>query len=230
MNEYLKGRSFVMNSLHAPLLILDHVVMVCANLESGAAWLERTLGVPLAPGGQHIGFGTHNRLLQLGGGAYLELIAPDPSQKDVARARPFSLDQFRPEVPTLVHFVASTKNLDQALPQLFYVPGAATTMRRGNLQWKISSSPDGLLKHGGTLPTVIEWPADVHPSRNLPHQGVLLERFVLAMDSTTQAQLDRVFSDGRLQRLASPNPWLGLELQTPKGHVFFNSPSAAPAA
>jgi Glyoxalase-like domain len=113
---------------------------------------------------------------------------------------------------------------------LFYVPGVATTMRRGDLQWKISSSPDGLLKHGGTLPTVIEWPLDVHPSKNLPHQGVLLERFVLAMDPATRAQLEQVFEDPRLHWLASLQPWLGLELQTPKGRAFFNSPNAAPAA
>ncbi len=208
------------------LLNLDHVVLVCANLEEGAQWLEEKLGVPLAPGGQHLGFGTHNRLLQLGGGAYLELIAPDPTQPGVSRPRPFELDQFCPKMPTLVHFVANTSNLDEALIHLFYVPGVATTMTRGDLSWKISVAQDGKLQRSGTWPTVIEWPANVHPSKTLPFQGVRLERFVLAMDSDSHRQFASVFDDTRLIRIISARPWLGLELQTPIGHVFLNAPNA----
>jgi hypothetical protein len=57
----------------------DHLVVAAASLASGAAWLERRLGVPLQPGGQHSAMGTHNRLLRLGADSYLELIAIDPS-------------------------------------------------------------------------------------------------------------------------------------------------------
>ncbi len=208
------------------LLNLDHMVLACAELEEGATWLQEKLGVPLAPGGQHLGFGTHNRLLQLGGGTYLELIAPDPNQSSVSQARPFELDQFRPKVPTLVHFVTNTANLDEALPQLFYVPGVATTMKRGDLRWKISAAQEGKLQNSGTWPTVIEWPAKVHPSKTLPYQGVRLERFVLAMDADSHRKLETVFDDARLVRLISARPWLGLDLQTPKGRVFLNSPNA----
>jgi Glyoxalase-like domain len=210
------------------LLNLDHMVLVCANLQVGAAWLEDKLGVPLAPGGQHLGFGTHNRLLQLGDGAYLELIAPDPSQSKVTRPRPFELDQFAPEVPTLVHFVASTAHLDEALPKLFYVPGPSTTMTRGALSWKISASRDGKLQNSGTWPTVIEWPENVHPSKNLPHQGVRLERFVLTMSAQDHRRFEALFDDPRLVKIVSDRPWLGLELQSPKGRVFLNSPNAHP--
>ncbi len=208
------------------LLNLDHVVLVCANLVEGAQWLEKKLGVTLAPGGQHLGFGTHNRLLQLGGGTYLELISPDPSQDTVSRPRPFELDQFCPKVPTLVHFVANTVNLDEALSQLFYVAGAATTMKRGDLSWKISAAQDGKLQNSGTWPTVIEWPAKVHPSQSLPHQGVRLERFILAMDADSHRKFEAVFDDARLVRVISARPWLGLELQTPQGRVFLNAPNA----
>jgi catechol 2,3-dioxygenase-like lactoylglutathione lyase family enzyme len=207
-------------------LNLDHVVLACADLERGAAWLEKALGVPLAPGGQHTGFGTHNRLLQLGGGVYMELIAPDPSQGAVTRSRPFELDCFSPEVPRLVSFVSNTANLDLALAQLFYVPGQATTMTRGDLSWKISVPEGGKLQNSGTLPTVIEWPLNVHPSKSLPHQGVRLERFVLAMDEISHSKFAAVFDDPRLVKRVSAWPWLGLELQTPNGRVFLNSPNA----
>ncbi|MFM7460122.1 MAG: VOC family protein, partial [Burkholderiales bacterium] len=58
---------------------LDHLVVGCADLARGAAWLERFLGVTLGPVGQHALMGTHNRLLSLGPDCYLELIAIDPA-------------------------------------------------------------------------------------------------------------------------------------------------------
>ena len=55
--------------------VFDHIVFGASSLEAGAAWLEQQLGVPLAPGGEHVKMGTHNRLLRLGELTYLELIA-----------------------------------------------------------------------------------------------------------------------------------------------------------
>ena len=57
---------------------LDHLAITCASLEDGTAWAEERLGVPLEPGGRHDRFGTHNRLISLGPGLYLEVIAPEP--------------------------------------------------------------------------------------------------------------------------------------------------------
>ena len=74
------------------MLELDHLVVACLDLDDGDAWLRRRLGVALAPGGRHTGWGTHNRLLQLGAGVYLELIAPDPDAPDPQGPRPFRLD------------------------------------------------------------------------------------------------------------------------------------------
>ena len=202
------------------ILSLDHVVLACANLDAGTVWLEQKLGVPLAPGGKHLGFGTHNRLLQLAGGAYLELIAPDPSQGKVSQAMPFGLDLSCPKLPTLIHYVCSTPNIETCLPQLFYVPGIARAMKRDQLQWKIATLGSGPLPLGGLLPTVIEWPPNVHPSKTLPHQGVSLLRLSLAADADLLKRLQAVLNDLRINWLESAQPWLGLELQTPLGRVF----------
>lgn len=74
--------------------VLDHLVVAARDLDSGARWLERQLGVPLVPGGAHVLMGTHNRLLRLAGGErlYLELIAIDPAAAPPSRPRWFGLD------------------------------------------------------------------------------------------------------------------------------------------
>ena len=46
-------------------LAVDHLVVAAASLAQGAAWCEATLGVTPGPGGTHVLFGTHNRLLKI---------------------------------------------------------------------------------------------------------------------------------------------------------------------
>ncbi len=60
--------------------VIDHLVVACADLAQGDAWVRSTLGVPSQPGGKHVLMGTHNRLLKLGPRMYLELIAVDPKR------------------------------------------------------------------------------------------------------------------------------------------------------
>ena len=57
---------------------LDHLVVAARDLDEGTAFVQDLLGVPLEPGGKHDAMGTHNRLLNLGGGVYLEIITIDP--------------------------------------------------------------------------------------------------------------------------------------------------------
>lgn len=161
-----------------PGLELDHLVVAAASLEEGAAWLEPRLGAALEAGGRHDGFGTHNRLLSLGTGAYLELIAPDPAQPDPPAGRPFGLDEpaLRERLadgPALLHWVARTDDLDallRAVPEL----GAAEAMRRGPLAWRIALRPRRDLLDGGLVPTPIAWGGGPHPAAGLPDRGVRL--------------------------------------------------------
>lgn len=88
--------------------VLDHLVVAARTLEEGAAYIERMLGVAMSPGGQHPQMGTHNRLLNLGGGVYLEVLAIDPQGIPPDRPRWFDLDspalQQRLEAgPALIH-------------------------------------------------------------------------------------------------------------------------------
>ena len=54
---------------------LDHLVYVARDLERGVDAIEEFLGVRPQYGGQHTGLGTHNALVGLGSGVYLEIFS-----------------------------------------------------------------------------------------------------------------------------------------------------------
>jgi len=80
---------------------LDHLVLAGPDLEQAVAWFADLTGVPPARGGSHVGLGTANCLVGLGGAAYLEIIGPDPEQPSPDGPRPFGLDELAaPQVIT----------------------------------------------------------------------------------------------------------------------------------
>ena len=60
---------------------IDHVIYGTGDLDAAAARVEAELGLTAVAGGRHDGIGTHNRLVPLGGGSFLELLAiADPRE------------------------------------------------------------------------------------------------------------------------------------------------------
>ncbi|MBA3479553.1 MAG: VOC family protein [Lautropia sp.] len=167
-------------------LALDHLVVAARSLDEGEAWLAQRIGQPLAAGGAHPGFGTHNRLLRLGASSYLELIAPDPAQ--AVRRQLFGLDQAPVAKalaagPVLLHVVfrvLAPATLEEVLPRLAYDPGLPTAMTRGELRWRMTVLAGGGLAGGGLLPTIIDWGNAAHPCTRLPESGVTLDALRLA--------------------------------------------------
>ena len=214
------------------MLELDHLVVACTDLDSGEAWLRERLGVPLAPGGQHAGWGTHNRLLQLGGGMYLELIAADPTQPDPTQPRPFLLDDpaMRARLarsPQLVHWlVRSTGDLDAALAALRYAPGTVSAMSRGSLRWRITLPEGGRPAAGGLLPTVIAWdvPPGQHPAARLPEVGVRLAGFEVRAPAAVLACRPDVGAPVPIDWVEADTPGLAMTLDTPAGRTTIGSP------
>ena len=76
------------------MLQLDHLAVAARDLDEGRAVVEAALGVTLQRGGRHARFGTHNLLLGLEDGLYLEVIAIDPDAPGPDEARWFDLDRF----------------------------------------------------------------------------------------------------------------------------------------
>ena len=159
---------------------LDHLVVAARSLEEGAAWIESRLGVAPVAGGKHVTMGTHNRLLSLGPGLFLELIAVDPDAALPQRPRWFDLDtsQTRERLergPALIHWVERTDDLDAAL-RADPMAGEIVPFSRGKYRWRMLLARDGSRPGAGARPTLIQGEGE-HPSGALPESGVRLERF-----------------------------------------------------
>lgn len=209
---------------------LDHIVIVTATLEEGVDFCEKAFGVKMVKGGQHVRVGTHNYLLALEDGIYLEVIAIDPSAGPLSCPRWFGMDipeqrRRAEDGPYLATFVARTQNISEAvkaLPEL----GPVREMQRGSLEWQITIPDDGGLVEGGTVPTVIQWPDAVHPTQKLPGSGCRLER--LEAFHPQPARLREAWSriglheDDRLsiRELAEVDrPFLVARIATPNGII-----------
>lgn len=159
---------------------LDHLVVAARTLDEGCAWVEAHLGAAPVPGGKHPVMGTHNRLLFIGPGKFLEVIAIDPGAPPAARPRWFDLDDAAMRAalarsPALVHWVERTDDLDAALREY---PEAVEvlSLARGDYRWRIGVRADGRRPGEGALPTLIQWEGR-HPADALPDSGVRLEGF-----------------------------------------------------
>lgn len=151
---------------------IDHVVYGVADLEKGVSELAERLGVRAVPGGKHIGRGTHNALLSLGGRSYLEIIAIDPDQSPPAEAIPFHLDRLR--LPRVVGWATAVTDLDARVKRAAsrgYDAGLVESMTRlrsdGTLiQWRLARPPAG--PEWLVVPFMIDWGDSPHPSQTSP--------------------------------------------------------------
>jgi len=207
------------------MLTLDHITVVAATLAEGAAYVEAALGVPLAPGGRHPLMGTHNRLLRLGEGMFLEVIARDPDALPVGRSRWFGLDESRmqrrlQERPFLATWVARSDSISEVLALVPDVHAPVLRLTRGDLAWRMTVPEDGSMLFDGAFPALIEWEGEhSHPATRLPDQGCALTR--LAIEHPDGIRLAGVLSphlkDGRIHIGAGENVRLRAEISTPHG-------------
>ena len=164
-------------------LELDHLVVAASTLEQGVAWVEERLGVAPGPGGKHAAMGTHNRLLSLGPGRFLEVLAIDPEAPAPARPRWFTLDapgtrRRLATGPFLIHWVVRSEDIERALGAIGPEPVEILALSRGDYRWRIGVPPDGSLADDGISPTVIQWEGS-RPAQALAASGCTLERLDL---------------------------------------------------
>lgn len=193
---------------------LDHIAVVCADLDVGAAWLSARLGVPLLGGGVHPKYGTHNRLLGLADGLYLEVIAPDPAAS-VQGPRWFDLDA-APAAPRWGNWICRAEDLGAQAA----VSGPAVQMTRGDLTWQITVPVDGSLPLHGGFPTLIHWDDMAsHPATKLPQSGCRLTRWEVHHPDAAHLREICVLDDARVQFITAATPHFVAHFETPHGPV-----------
>lgn len=202
---------------------LDHLIFAVPELYAGAARVEELIGAEAAPGGRHQGLGTHNRLVGLGPGRYLEIIAIDPEQPDPTRPRWFGLDDLAE--PTLVTWCARAPDILERL----IARGRQAGIDLGDAQAGSRRRPGGSLlswtfsdpwapRAGGVIPFFIDWGRSPHPSDDLPAVCSLHAlRLEHPEPDDVQAWLAALGLDTSVSRAHAPRVVASLE--TPNGIV-----------
>lgn len=207
--------------------VLDHLVIAADSLEAGARYVESKFGVRPESGGQHAGFGTHNLLMSIGDGAYLEIIAPDPTQPEPNQPRPFGLDgKFMRERiavrPRLIHYVMRCADLQNQIGTIGYALAKPTRMTRGSLAWDLAlnSVPDAVALQ--PLPSLIDWGKHSSPGHSLPASGVVLAALHASGPAIQCESLKMMTSEHRLTVSERRSPMLAAEFQSPNGWVILD--------
>jgi hypothetical protein len=138
------------------------------NLEEGIRNFSQALGATPTFGGRHESIGTHNAILPLQGGHYLELIAPDPSCPNPPLGVPWGLETLKE--PRLITWAAATQDIDAAIEHAKnagYDPGMAIDVARETpegkrLTWRLTISRE--IAADGLVPFLIDWGSSPHPS------------------------------------------------------------------
>ena len=151
---------------------VDHIVYGVAELGAGIDAMEGLLGVRAAAGGKHVGLGTHNALLSLGGAAYLEIIAPDPEQPNPSRPLPWGLAALREA--RLLTWAVKAPDIEAKAERAKAAGvdvGPVLRMSRERpdgtrLEWALTFREQPL--GDGLVPFLIAWEPGPHPSETSP--------------------------------------------------------------
>ncbi len=206
---------------------IDHLVIGAASLDQGVDYVRDTLGVDMPFGGVHRKMGTHNHLMQLGGGMFLEIIAINPDIEPPGRPRWFGLDDalIRMQVekePTLLTWVVNSSDLNELKKGATFSVGEIERISRGEINWYFGLPRDGRLLAGGMLPYAIEWLTDIHPSARMADLGCRLEGLEIhhPYASWIQSMLESIGAIDLVQIIELPgdgSPYLKAYIRTSNG-------------
>ena len=170
--------------MNTPRTRLDHVVVAARSLDEGADFVESRLGVRVPPGGRHEMMGTHNRVMALGDGVYLEIIAVNPAMTPPAQPRWFGLDdpsviRSLADAPRLLTWAVNTESLETLLASSRIAVGEILEAWRDDLRWMVALPDDGRLFAGGFFPLCIQWQMEFHPASRMPDLGCRFMSLIL---------------------------------------------------
>lgn len=159
-------------------MLLDHLAVAGETLQAAQTHVEEALGVRLQRGGEHAVFHTHNALLGMEDGLYLEVIAVNPAAPKPDRPRWFDLDRFIGPA-RLTNWICRTSDITSTLAKLPAPMGSPVALQRGDLRWRMAVPAQGILPYDNCAPALIQWDTPLHPGDMLKPSGVRLRRLTI---------------------------------------------------
>jgi len=155
---------------------LDHVVLICADLQRTSTWISEETGVEPTYGGVHSTGGTHNALLRLSATCYLEILAPTgpcvPDESEWARlARAASAPRVLTYCCRAAHPLTELAGAFAALGwrDTQMIDGARIRPDGSRVRWRVLISAGN--PFGFAFPFFIDWLGSPHPSESLGATG-----------------------------------------------------------
>ncbi|MFK7874400.1 MAG: VOC family protein [Paracoccaceae bacterium] len=203
------------------MIVLDHLAVSGQTLTEATTWVEDKLGVSLQTGGEHEVFHTHNTLLGLEDGLYLEAIAINPRAPQPDRPRWFDLDSFV-GTPRLSNWIMRCGDIDQFLSRCDVDFGKPVALQRGQLKWQMAVPDTGRLPFDNTAPAIIQWQTTKHPASGLKPSGVILKRLTIShpQANALNKRIAPFFRDDRI-KFETGQVGISAEFGTPHGDRFF---------
>ena len=198
-------------------MLLDHLAVSGETLEQAQSYVEDALGVAMQQGGEHAVFHTHNALLGLEDGLYLEAIAINPRAPKPERPRWFDLDRFS-GAARLSNWICRTQDLGADMAALPTGIGRPVSLKRGDLRWQMVVPESGILPFDNQCPALIEWQTSVHPSASLQQSKCRLRRLVVSHPEAVELRkiVETVLDDPRVVFETGPIGQMA-QIETPHG-------------
>lgn len=202
---------------------IDHLVYCVPNLKKAIHEISEKCGVQVVYGGQHLTKGTENALLNIGNGAYLELLAIDVKNTDISPLRWMGIDLI--DAPTFTRWAIKTTNLKKdttILKKVNAQMGATFTGSRkktdgSTLSWSMAlplAAPKVEI-----LPFMVDWKDSIHPTETLQGGCTLIGlELIHPMPKEVQSIITALGVDLVVQKGITPT--LKMTLDTPNGQII----------
>jgi hypothetical protein len=178
------------------LLGLDHVIIAVRDLAGAMKQLERSLGVAVTPGGDHLGDGTYNAIVRFGI-EYLELISVRDPKRAAANERGQGILDFLRRGDGLLGFALGTDDMDGDMKDIASrnlrlagpMPGSRRRPDGSLMTWRRSAVGNDLWGH--TFPFLIQHDTPPQERRQMaPAAGHPLRVTGVPLLSVAVAELD----------------------------------------
>jgi len=203
---------------------LDHLVYAVPDLPAALDWFAEHAGLRPAIGGRHLDQGTHNALVNLGQGAYLEIVAIDPENTTISPPRWMGVDHI--SEPRMVRWSLKSDNLEADTERLRLLNPALGTIHTGQrelttgatLKWRMSlPQPSPAVE---LLPFFLDWSAsDFHPTDHMPEQFTTTQ---IEIRHPNPEQITEKLQqlDLNVKATHGPVPMIVAHVRTPKGTLI----------